>query len=166
MAYFPFFVNLEGRHVLVIGGGTIAARRVRVLLEFGCEILVIAPQIGKEMELLLSEAEKEKGTKSKALTWKCENYHKEVLGIAGNQGEGSGYAFVLAAALPDVNSQVAKDCRQLGILVNDASKKENCDFYFPGLVKEEELVVGITASGSDHRRAAALTAKIRKMLRE
>ena len=38
MAYFPLFVDLEGRQVLVVGGGKIAMRRVRTLLEFGCEI--------------------------------------------------------------------------------------------------------------------------------
>ena len=46
MAYFPLFVNLEGRRVLVVGGGKIAARRIRTLLEFGCEITVVAPEVG------------------------------------------------------------------------------------------------------------------------
>ena len=41
MAYFPLFVDLEGRQVLVVGGGKIAMRRVRTLLEFGCEITVV-----------------------------------------------------------------------------------------------------------------------------
>lgn len=166
MAYFPFFVNLEGKRALVIGGGAVAARRVRVLLEFGCEIQVIAPKLGTEMQLLLNEVEKEKGSSSKSLTWICENYHKEVLYIDGNCKEAAGYVFVLAAALPEINRQVAEDCHQVGLFVNDASRKENCDFYFPGIIKEEEVVIGVTASGSDHRRVAALTADIRNMLRE
>ena len=49
MAYFPLFVNLEGRRVLVVGGGKIAARRIRTLLEFGCEITVVAPEVGEEL---------------------------------------------------------------------------------------------------------------------
>ena len=57
MAYFPLFVNLEGRRVLVVGGGKIAARRIRTLLEFGCEITVVAPEVGEELlEMLESDA--------------------------------------------------------------------------------------------------------------
>ena len=53
MAYFPLFVNLEGRRVLVVGGGKIAARRIRTLLEFGCEITVVAPEVGEELREML-----------------------------------------------------------------------------------------------------------------
>lgn len=48
MAYFPLFVDLEGRQVLVVGGGKIAMRRVRTLLEFGCEITVVSPEVCEE----------------------------------------------------------------------------------------------------------------------
>lgn len=168
MAYFPFFVNLEGKQVLVIGGGTIAARRVRALLAFGCRILVAAPELGTEMKQLMAEIGEEavKNGKINPLGWKCEEYRRELLCASESDGKYSNYAFVLAAALPQVNQQVAEDCHAAGILVNDASKKENCDFYFPGLVKEEQIVVGVTASGSDHKRVAALTKRIREMIRE
>ena len=53
MAYFPLFVDLEGRQVLVVGGGKIAARRIRTLLEFGCEITVVAPEVGEELREML-----------------------------------------------------------------------------------------------------------------
>ena len=57
MAYFPLFVKLEGRRVLVVGGGKIAARRIRTLLEFGCEITVVAPEVGEELlEMLEPDA--------------------------------------------------------------------------------------------------------------
>ena len=49
MAYFPLFVDLEGRQVLVVGGGKIAMRRVRTLLEFGCEITVVSPEVCEEL---------------------------------------------------------------------------------------------------------------------
>ncbi len=53
MAYFPVFIDLSGREILVVGGGPIAARRIRVLREFGCRILAVAPEAVtdiKEME--------------------------------------------------------------------------------------------------------------------
>ena len=50
--------NLKGKKaVLVVGGGKIAARRIRTLLEFGCEITVVAPEVGEELlEMLESDA--------------------------------------------------------------------------------------------------------------
>ena len=42
MAYFPMFVELEGKHCLIIGGGKVAYRKVEVLADFGAELLVIA----------------------------------------------------------------------------------------------------------------------------
>ena len=149
MAYFPLFINLDGQTVTVIGGGKIAARRVKTLLDFGCEILVIAPEICEEMRGF---------TKNPAVSWIQESYsgtfgiHKPV--------------FVLAAATEQVNLQVVEACRMQGIPVNDASKKERCDFYFPGIAKEGNIVVGVTAGGSDHKGAAALTAEIRDWMKE
>ena len=74
--------------------------------------------------------------------------------------------FVLAAAGREVNETVVKDCRAAGIPVNDASCRENCDFYFPGIVKEGETVVGITAGGRDHKLAAALSGLVRRFMKE
>lgn len=153
MAYFPLFVNLEGKSVLVVGGGTIAARRVRTLLEFGCEIRVVAPKISDEMKELVH---------SRRVQWACEAY----CGLEHACVPEKKPFFVLAAAFADVNQTVVEDCRRTGIPVNDASKKENCDFYFPGLVKDGDAVVGITAGGKDHKLASALTSNIRSMVNE
>ena len=48
--------------------------------------------------------------------------------------------------------------------MNVASDKEKCDFYFPGIVKVGDLVVGVTAQGRDHRKAAEAVEKIRELL--
>ena len=70
--------------------------------------------------------------------------------------------FVLAAAGAEVNKTVVRDCRSLGIPVNDAAEKENCSFYFPGIARRGEAVAGVTSGGGDHRLAAALSAAVRE----
>ena len=50
--YFPIFMNMQGARVQVFGGGTIAARRVSVLLEFGAKVWVAAPEISEKLEEL------------------------------------------------------------------------------------------------------------------
>ena len=149
MAYFPLFINLEGMNVVVIGGGKVASRRVHTLLQFGCRILVIAPEICEEMRGLITDAR---------VTWQQNTF----TGFFGEERP----VFVLAAATEHVNVQVVEECKKLGIPVNDASKKERCDFYFPGIVKDGDMVVGVTAGGSDHKGAAALTAEIRERMKE
>jgi siroheme synthase-like protein len=62
--------------------------------------------------------------------------------------------------------RIAGMCRRLGIPVNAASDRELCDFYFPGIARKDPLVVGITASGEDHRMAAEATAFFKKILKD
>ena len=91
MAYFPLFVDLEGRQVLVVGGGKIAMRRVRTLLEFGCEITVVSPEVCEELR--------------EKVLWKKKRYDETDLESLGNVGEASRFVFVLAAAAPEVNAK-------------------------------------------------------------
>lgn len=151
MAYFPLFVDLEGRQVLVVGGGKIAMRRVRTLLEFGCEITVVSPEVCEELW--------------EKVLWKKKPYDETDLESLGNVGEASRFVFVLAAAAPEVNEKIVCDCRKKKIPVNNASNRDQCDFYFPGIAKDGDTVVGITSGGGDHRLAAKISAAVRQILR-
>ena len=150
MAYFPMFVNLDGKHVLVVGGGTVAARRVKTLLDFGCRITVVSPELVPELSALAEDGR---------ILWKNAHYSPEIF-------REESIFFVLAAANGQVNGAAVKDCRERRIPVNDASVKENCDFYFPGIAKEKETVIGVTAGGGDHKLAAALTKGLKNWLPE
>ena len=57
MAYFPLFVNLNDRLVLIVGGGKVAARRAASLSGFGCRIRVVSPEICKELRRLLKNGQ-------------------------------------------------------------------------------------------------------------
>lgn len=150
MAYFPLFVNLEGKTVLVVGGGKIACRRILALSGFGCQIQVISPRLCEELEALYKE---------EGLVWQRQDYDRTFL-------ENGRPVFVLSAAGRVTDRQVTADCRDLGIPVNNASDREMCDFYFPGLAKKGELVAGVTASGTDHKKAAEAAAALRRFIEE
>ncbi len=157
MAYFPLFVNLEEKPVLVVGGGVIAERRICSLLDFGCKIFVIAPEVTKKLERL---------AESGRIVWKKDCYSSEDLNSLLSNNDENSWTFVLAAAAESVNAAVVQNCKAAGIPVNNASKKEDCDFYFPGLVKDQELVIGVTSGGSDHKLVAALSKKIRELVQK
>ena len=45
MAYFPMFVDIKKKKCLIVGGGTVALRKVQVLLDFGADVVVVAPEV-------------------------------------------------------------------------------------------------------------------------
>lgn len=145
--YFPMFVDLSDKNIVVVGGGNIATRRVKTLLAFTRNITVVAPQM--TMELL------EMG--------KAGQVHTEIRPVKRTDFE---RAFMVIAATNDwkLNDDIYRVCKEEGIYVNVASDKEKCDFYFPGVFMQDELVVGITASGLDHKKVRRVREEIEKVL--
>ncbi|CVI72800.1 Precorrin-2 dehydrogenase [Clostridiales bacterium CHKCI001] len=143
--YFPIFVNLSEKKVIVVGGGAIAARRVRTLLLFGCEIIVIAPNLNDSMKLLFGENPK--------LIWKPRVYR---------QGDCDGAFLVVAATnCRQVNQEIGQECQRKGIFVSVADRKEESSFYFPAIAMNGPIVAGITSSGTNHKQAAQAAEEVR-----
>ena len=63
-----------------------------------------------------------------------------------------------------INAQVVRECRKKNIPVNNASDRDQCDFYFPGIAKDGDTVVGITSGGRDHKLAAKISQAVRNVL--
>lgn len=137
MAYFPFFIDLEGREGLIVGGGAVALRKVRKLLPFGPHLTVAAPDLAPELAEI------------PGLTLLRRPFTPELL---------EGKFFAIAAANDRaVNRAVAAHCRERGVLVNTADDKDGCDFLFPALVKRGDLTVGVSTAGASP--SAAVWAK-------
>ena len=127
--YFPLFVNLSGKKILIVGAGSIALRRAEALSPFGAELMVTAPEGRPEMEKL-------------AAVWNRRRFQEEDL---------EGAVLVLAATDDkELNSLVAELCRERGIPVNSCSDRTQCDFYFPGIARREND--GLGASGENIAR--------------
>ena len=140
---FPLFLDLTGKKVVLVGGGTIAARRIGTLRLFGCEIVVIAPSLK---------------SKADGITW---------LPRAYEPGDLEG-AFLAIAATDNrqVNHQVGEEARRLGIPVSVADCEAECSFYFPAICTGDDLVAGVVSSGKDHHKTARAAREIRKVLEE
>lgn len=145
--YFPLFVSLEKKVIRVFGGGKIASRRVSTLINFGCNIQVIAPRVSKVIEDL---------SKIHNITITYKEYEKSdidgcfmVLGLTNNR---------------DVNHSIYLEATRLNIPCNIGDKKEECSFYFPGIAIKDNVVVGVTSSGEDHALAKSITQEIKNLL--
>ncbi|MDY3250635.1 MAG: bifunctional precorrin-2 dehydrogenase/sirohydrochlorin ferrochelatase [Candidatus Choladocola sp.] len=145
--YFPMFVDLSDKKVVVAGAGTIAKRRIRSLIPFTNHLVVIAPEVNRELMTLEEEGK---------ITI-CRKYYER---------EDIYDASLVIAATNDkkTNQEIYSACKCLGIPVNVCTDKNKCDFYFPGIVSSDNLVVGISNSGRDHKRSREITEKIQELL--
>lgn len=140
MAYFPFFIDMEGKSGLIVGGGRVAAHKVHKLLPFGAALTVVAPKIDTEL---------------------LENPALICLEREFRDSDTEGKLFVIAAtADPSLNARISALCQERGILVNVVDDKEKCGFLFPSLVKEGDLTVGISTGGASPQVAATLRSRI------
>ena len=146
MAYFPFFVDLSQRSGLILGGGTVALRKIEKLLPFCPKLRVIAPCICPEIRsipgLKLTEREFAPGDEQNAF-------------------------FVIAATDdPECNHRIADRCQAQNILVNVVDDAEYCSFLFPALVQKGNLTVGISTGGSSPTAAICLKEQIGEQIPE
>ena len=144
--FFPMFVNVENKEILVIGGGKIGARKAELLKEYS--------------EVVTEEAlTKIEGIKivNKNLSHD-ENEIKELV---------KKY-FVVVAATNDeeLNDKIAHICIAENVLVNNVSSKTEMNSMFGAIVKNKEFQIGISSYGKSCRRSKALKGRVQKVIDE
>lgn len=143
MAYFPFYIGIKDRKILVVGGGKVALRKVEKLLPFEPEITVIAPSICDEIRKLgVSIIER------KFIDSDLDNI------------------FCAISATDDevVNGHIFKLCSEKNILVNTVDDKDKCGFIFPALVNKNGITAGITSSGKSPIYAKYIRERLENLL--
>ncbi len=149
-AYFPLFVDIRSYRILVVGGGQIALRRIRTLLQFEPDITVIAQEVCEEITRMEEEGK---------LTILRKKYESNDLCLQ------SKINLVLAATNnKDVNHLVWEACKKRNILVNVADDRSLCDFYFPSIVMNEDVVIGINSGGKNPSVVKKIRRKIEELL--
>jgi len=145
-------LNLEGRNVLVVGGGRIAFRKVKTLLPTGARITVVAPQFDPEFEKLTSKGEARPHT-SNLIAIKNRPY--EPLDLRGV------FMVFICTDQPAVNAQVSNDARARRILVNNACDYLDGDFIVPARMDfGENIAVTVSTQG----RAPSLAKKLKQKI--
>ncbi|HMK74524.1 MAG TPA: bifunctional precorrin-2 dehydrogenase/sirohydrochlorin ferrochelatase [Myxococcaceae bacterium] len=138
MSLYPAFLKLSGRPVLLVGGGQVAAAKLRGLLEAKASVTVVAPRIGAELY----------------------QPRVRILRRAFEPDDVDGCWFVVAAATPEVNRQVAQIAHAQRIFVNAVDDAEAASAYLGGVVRKGGATVAISTGG----RAPALAGLLREAL--
>jgi siroheme synthase-like protein len=138
---YPVNLLLAGRRVLVVGGGTVAAAKVRGLRAAGAIVHVVAPEVAADVRDL-------------ADTWEQRAYQR---------GEVAGFRLAVACTDdPDVNQAVFDDGEAAGVWVNAADDPERCSYTLPARLDRGRLLVTVSTSGT----SPALAAWLRDQLAE
>ena len=145
MAFFPFMIQMQDKLCVIGGGGKVAYRKVSMMLSFGARVTVIAPKICDELQKIES--------KQDALLLVQRPFE---------DGDIEGADVVIMATNDsEVNSHIAAICKDKRILVNVVDVKKDCGFYFPAIIKQDDVVVSVSTGGS----APALASQIKKSIR-
>lgn len=140
MKYFPMFMEVEGREVLVCGGGSHGVEKVQRLAPFGARIRVISENISAEMERQDGIIVERRPFEEKDLD--------------------SFPIFVVAAEKREESERIAGICRKRHIPVNTVDRQDICDFIFPAMIVSQRLCVGVSTGGTSPAAAVELKRRI------
>lgn len=132
----PVFLRFDGRRVVVVGGGAVAAAKIPALLDAGADVTVVAPEIASSID----------------------RSRLHVVERAFEPGDLDGAWFVTAAAPPDVNRQVREAADARAVFVNAVDDSANATAYLGGMIARGDITVAFSTAG----RAPALAGLLRE----
>lgn len=156
MSYFPMFIEMSGRRILVVGGGTVATRRIGVLLRFGASVTVVAQEVSDEVR-------KWSNCHKLDVLYGTYETHREAL---WGKKQPPFFMVLAATGQETVDSLVQADAVRMHAWFNMASDKRESDFYFPAVAESGPLIAGLISGGTDPALTRRAAGKIREALRE
>ena len=131
MNLYPIFLKLDKLSCCVVGGGSIALRKVRSLIASKADIIVVSPVLCRQLELL---------KKKKYFRHVKDKYKKKIL---------EGVGLVIAATDDQsVNKRISGDAIKLKLLVNVVDSPQECNFYVPSSIKRNGVVMAVSTQGA------------------
>lgn len=143
MDYFPIFLSLKQQPCLVIGGGEVAARKIKLLSKADAQITVIAEKISETVKAMEN------------------THHLILLKKTFASDDVQSYRLVVSATNNHLlNEQVAKICAEKNIPVNVVDNAKLCSFIFPAIIDRSPVIAAVSTGGVSPVLARLLRAKI------
>ena len=142
---YPVSLDIAGRLCVVVGGGRVAARKVRGILAAGARVRIISPELTSQLSALVARG---------SVEWLEKPFAAEDL---------SGAFLVFAATdQPSVQAEAVAAARAHNLLVNVADDPEACNFQVPAVLRRGDLSISIATNG----KTPAVAALVRRRLEE
>jgi precorrin-2 dehydrogenase/sirohydrochlorin ferrochelatase len=143
MRYFPAFLDLQGRSVVVIGGGRVAERKVLTLLACGARVTVISPAMTPKLSYLAQAG----AIRRHPRRWRPVDLKE---------------AFLIMATTDDrkTNAEITRQAHADSRLVNIADDPARCNVIMPSVITRGDLIIAVSTSG----KSPSLARRIRREL--
>ena len=147
MKHFPVFLDLKDRPCLVIGGGSVASRKVKNLQTAEAKVVVISPKVSDELKQLHHDGK---------ITVIEREYQTTDIAVA--------FLVVAATDNTDVNEQVAEQAHNANIMVNVADNAKLCSFIFPSILDRSPVMIAVSTGGASPVLARQLRMKLETLV--
>jgi len=147
MDYLPVFLKIDAQPCLVVGGGAVAARKIRRLIRYKARVNVVAPELHPDLQALVSESR---------IRHIASEFQPDML---------AGQVLVIAATDDShVNEAVSRAAREQNILVNVVDTPQLCSFIMPSIVERDPVQIAISTGGASPVLARLLRARLETMI--
>ena len=147
MGYYPIFMEMHRRRVLLVGGGNVANEKLGKLVDAGAAVTIVAPELIPAVRAFVDADDAE---------WRDRAYEP---------GDVKGFELVMVATDDGaVNASVAVEARARGIWVNAADDVANCDFILPSLAKRGRIAIAASTGGASPALARWLRERLEEFL--
>jgi precorrin-2 dehydrogenase/sirohydrochlorin ferrochelatase len=149
MRYYPVFLDIQDKEVVIVGGGHVAHQKLGGLVDAGARVTLISPALSPEVQQFVDDGD---------VTHISRDYQ---------DGDMDGY-FLAFVATDDgaINKVVADEARSKQVWINAVDDVPNCDFIMPGVVRQGDLVLAISTSGLSPAMARKAREDIEEFLGE
>ena len=137
--YYPIYLDIEQRDVLIIGGGNVCARKAETMMKYGARVTIVSPAFTDEIEGWAA---------AKKLALRRKEYAEADL---------AGASIVIASTDdPCINARIARDCRRRRIPVNVVDVTHLCEFIVPAIVESGSIQIAVSTGGKSPALARTL----------
>src|SRR5688572_25565024 len=145
--YYPIYIDIEDRDVVIVGGGTVCARKAETMMRYGARVTIVSPTFTDEIEEWAGDGK---------LTLERKRYEDADL---------DGAVLVIASTDDQsVNEQVAADCRRRKIPVNVVDVTPLCEFIVPAIVESGSIQIAISTGGKSPAVARTLKEDLQRAI--
>jgi precorrin-2 dehydrogenase / sirohydrochlorin ferrochelatase len=145
--YYPIYLDIEGRNVIIIGGGNVCTRKAETMMNYGANVTVVSPQLTEEIE-----------------RW-ARDGRLRIRRKAYEPGDLDGANIVIASTdHQSVNEQIAADCRARRIPVNVVDVTHLCEFIVPAIIEKNGIQIAISTGGKSPALARTLKEDLQRTI--
>jgi siroheme synthase-like protein len=145
--YYPIYLDIENRNVVIIGGGNVCARKAETMMKYGARVTVMSPEFTEEIEQWAREG--------------CLRIERKTY----DPGDLDGANIVIASTDNSaVNEQIAADCRARKIPVNVVDVTPLCEFIVPAIIESGSIQIAVSTGGKSPAVARTLKEDLQRLI--